>query len=252
MFETTELNARNDRVQTLYRILFMMMTLLLILPVVIILITLASAGIALAYHQQVTELVWIKPQSAWVIWIWHIVSWLVALLMVGLAAIVSFLISQVLFSVIIMDAMSRHTEKMAAPALSASQPDPLLKQFLYLVRQEIPRTTLPVVLTLIIMVIGWATPLAPIVTVLSSAAAIVFLAWDNTDLVPARRLEPFSARFGFLTRNLGFHLGFGLVFLIPGLNMVFLSFAPVGATLWYIENHSRTSSRHPVDNPATM
>lgn len=219
---------------------------------VIILITLASAGIALAYHQQVTELVWIKPQSAWVIWIWHIVSWLVALLMVGLAAIVSFLISQVLFSVIIMDAMSRHTEKMAAPTLSASQPEPLLKQFLYLVRQEIPRTTLPVLLTLIIIVLGWATPLGPIVTALSSAAAIVFLAWDNTDLVPARRLEPFSTRFGFLIRNLGFHLGFGLVFLVPGLNMVFLSFAPVGATLWYIEKDSRTSSHPAVDNPATM
>lgn len=219
---------------------------------VIILITLVSAGIALAYHQQVTELVWIKPQSAWVIWIWHILSWLVALLMVGLAAIVSFLISQVLFSVIIMDVMSRHTEQMAAPAPSASQPEPLLKQFLYLVRQEIPRTTLPVALTLMIMALGWATPLGPIVTVLSSAAAIVFLAWDNTDLVPARRLEPFSARFGFLIRNLGFHLGFGLVFLFPGLNMVFLSFAPVGATLWYIEKDSRKSIHHPVDNSATM
>lgn len=206
---------------------------------VIILFTLASAGIALIYHQEVVGLIWAKPQSVWVIWMWHVVSWLVALLLVGVSTIVSFLISQILFSVIIMDAMSRITEKMIATSVQASQPGPLLKQFFYLVRQEIPRNTLPVLLTLAIMVLGWTTPLGPIVTVLSSAAAIVFLAWDNTDLVPARRLEPFSKRIGFLSRNIGFHLGFGLVFLIPILNIVFLSYAPVGATLWYIENFSR-------------
>lgn len=44
MFETTELNAQNHRVQNLYRVLFMMMTLLLILPVIIILITLIVKG----------------------------------------------------------------------------------------------------------------------------------------------------------------------------------------------------------------
>jgi CysZ protein len=141
-----------------------------------------------------------------------------------------------------MDAMSRITEKMATPTVPASPPGSLLKQFFYLVRQEIPRSTLPVLLTLVILVVGWTTPLGPIVTVLSSAAAIIFLAWDNTDLVPARRMEPFSARFGFLIRNIGFHLGFGLVFLVPGLNIVFLSFAPVGATLWYIENDRRPSA----------
>jgi CysZ protein len=32
-----------------------------------------------------------------------------------------------------------------------------------------------------------------------------------------------------------FHLGFGLPFLVPILNILFLSFAPVGATLYYLE-----------------
>ena len=123
---------------------------------------------------------------------------------------------------------------------TAAEPDASRQgELVYLVRQEIPRNTLPVLLTLVIMVLGWTTPLGPIVTVLSSATAIIFLAWDNTDLVPARRLRPFSKRFAFLLRHLGFHLGFGLVFLIPGLNVVFLSFAPVGGTLWYIEMHNR-------------
>ena len=216
---------------------------------VIVLITIASAAVVLIYHQQITEFIWIKPQSAWVVWLWHVVSWMVALLLVGVSAIVSFLLSQILFSVIIMDSMSRITEKMITRSEQSSQPVSLLKQFFYLVRQEIPRNTLPVLLTLVIMVIGWATPLGPIVTIISSAVAVIFLAWDNTDLVPARRMTSFSRRFRFLIQNIGFHLGFGLLFLVPGLNIVFLAYAPVGATLWYIEN---SADRSTVDNTATM
>lgn len=110
-----------------------------------------------------------------------------------------------------------------------------LDYFLNLLRQEIPRTVIPVLIALVLLILGWLTPLAPVVTVISSLAAATFLAWDNTDLIPARRLEPFGERFKFLLKNLGFHLGFGLWFLIPGLNIIFLSFAPVGATLFYVE-----------------
>ena len=59
------------------------------------------------------------------------------------------------------------------------------------------------------------------------------------DLVPARRLQPFSERFRFLLKTLPFHLGFGLLFLVPVLNILLLSFAPVGATLYYLEHHNR-------------
>lgn len=44
MFDATEINARNDRVQRLFRILFGVMTSLLILPVVLILATLIYKG----------------------------------------------------------------------------------------------------------------------------------------------------------------------------------------------------------------
>lgn len=44
MFEATELNTRNHKVQRLYRILFLTMTVLLILPVLIILTTLIVRG----------------------------------------------------------------------------------------------------------------------------------------------------------------------------------------------------------------
>ena len=72
-------------------------------------------------------------------------------------------------------------------------------------------------------------------TILSTSAAVTFLAWDNTDLVPARRYQPFRKRFQFLIRNLPFHLGVGLLFIIPVFNILSLSFAPVGGTLYYVE-----------------
>ena len=87
------------------------------------------------------------------------------------------------------------------------------------------------------MVIGWLTPLGPVITIFSSAVAVIFLAWDNTDLTPARQLAPFKARFRSLMQSLLFHLGFGLLFLIPVLNILFLSFAPVGATLYHIDKN---------------
>jgi CysZ protein len=46
-------------------------------------------------------------------------------------------------------------------------------------------------------------------------------------------------RFRFLLKTLPFHLGFGLLFLVPALNILLLSFAPVGATLYYLEYHNR-------------
>jgi CysZ protein len=203
--------------------------------VIIVVITLVTAALILEYHQEIFNLIWSRPESKWIVWLWRIVSWLVALLLVGLSAVLSFLISQFLFSVFIMDAMSRITEQRITGGQKASRDVPWYKYFFYLLRQEIPRAVIPVVILMLFMILGWFTPLSPVVTVISSLAAGIFLAWDNTDLVPARRLEPFGSRFKFLLGNVGFHLGFGLWFLIPGLNIVFLSFAPVGATLFYVE-----------------
>jgi len=52
---------------------------------------------------------------------------------------------------------------------------------------------------------------------------------------------PFKKRFKMLSKALSFHLGFGLPFLIPGLNILLLSFAPVGATLYFIEKQKDMS-----------
>jgi CysZ protein len=195
----------------------------------------ALTGLILAYHQDLMSLLWAKPESRWLIWLWHLVSWLASLFLIGLSGIVSFIISQIFFSALVMDHMARITELRIAGTVTEPEKLSLWKSFTSILLQEIPRSVVPLTLSLLILLIGWITPLGPVLTVLSSALAILFLAWDNTDLIPARNLVPFKERFSFLMKTIPFHLGFGLPFLVPILNIVFLAFAPVGATLYYLE-----------------
>ena len=203
--------------------------------VVVIGFTILAAGLALAYHDDILLTLWARPDSWWLLWLWYLASWLIGLLLFGLATVVAYLVAQILFAVVIMDIMSQITERRLSGDVRTGAKMGWVSYFFFLLKQEIPRTILPVLITLLVIVVGWLTPLSPITTVVGSLAAVVFLAWDNTDLVPARRHEAFGARFRFLFRYLAFHLGFGLWFLIPVLNILFLSFAPVGATLFYVE-----------------
>jgi len=134
-----------------------------------------------------------------------------------------------------MDYMSRITEKIILGRKVPFEQGSWINFFFYLIKQEIPRAIIPVVISLIIMLLSLMTPVSPIIIIISSVTAVVFLAWDNTDLIPARRMEPFNVRLKFLRKNLMFHIGFGTLFLIPWLNILFLSFAPVGATLYYLD-----------------
>jgi CysZ protein len=133
-----------------------------------------------------------------------------------------------------MDLMSRITEKMVTK--SVKEPEwPVLRLAIYLTKQEIPRAVIPILFSLLIILLGWITPFGPVLLVISPLVTVVFLAWDNTDIVPARRLIPFKDRFRALMKSIPFHLGFGLIFLFPVINIVFLSFAPVGATLYSLD-----------------
>lgn len=202
----------------------------------VIAITIISATFILSYHQEILNILWSKPESAWVVWLWHVFSWLLSFILVGVSAVISYLVSQILFSVIIMDLMSRITERKMQGKVEEPEKMPMIKLFIYLIRQEVPRTIIPVMISLFLM-LGGLTPIGPVLAILSSCIAAVFLAWDNTDLLPARRLFPFSERFGFLKKSILFHLGFGLPFLIPVLNLIFLSFAPVGATIYHLDRN---------------
>lgn len=204
---------------------------------VVVFITFVSSSLILAYHQEIMAMVWAKPESHWILWAWYLLSWFLAFFLVALAAILSYLISQILFSVVIMDHMSRITEAMVTGCVKEPQNVPILKLFFCLIKQEIPRATLPILLSLLLFFLGWLVPLGGILVLFSTCMAVIFLSWDNTDLTPARRLAPFKTRFYLLLKTIPFHLGFGLLFLIPGLNILSLSFAPVGATLYFLEKN---------------
>jgi len=205
---------------------------------IIFLIMTVLAGLILAYHQDIMNLLWSKPESRWLIWIWHLLSWFVSIFLIVVSGLLSFLFSQVLFSVLIMDLMSRITERKVTGRVKTPEGTSFWKQFISMITQEIPRSFVPLFLSLLIMILGWMTPLGPVVTVLSSGFAVIFLSWDNTDLTPARNQLPFKRRFRFLIKTVLFHLGFGLPFLIPGLNLIFLAFAPVGGTLYYLDKQA--------------
>ena len=203
----------------------------------VIIITIITASLILVYHQEILNLIWIRPESRLFLWLWHLLSWLLSLFLVVLSTVISYLVSQILFCVIIMDTMSRITECLISGQEKEPQKMSFLARLFYLIKQEIPRTIVPVLFCLFIMVFGWLTPLGPVLTFFSSVMAAIFLAWDHSDLVPARRLYPFKTRFKLFYKNLPFHLGFGLLFLIPVVSILFLSFAPVGATQYYIKEH---------------
>jgi CysZ protein len=202
---------------------------------VVFLLTLLLSGLILYWHDEILAMIWENPGEGWLIYVWNILSWLLSLLLAGIAMVVSYIIAQLFFGVFIMDYMSRITERKILGRETSFDQGSWFEFFFYLIRQEIPRAIIPVIITLLITVVGFFTPLGPLILVLSSLAAGTFLAWDNTDLIPARRMLPFGQRINFLKKNLAFHLGFGILFLIPWLNILFLSFAPVGATLYYLD-----------------
>ena len=202
---------------------------------VVILAAIGLSSIVLYNQQDIISMIWTKPESLWIVWLWYMVLWLITLILIVLATVISYLLSQIIFAVVIMDKMSRITENIKMGSVTEQANISYWKQLIFLMKQEIPRAIIPIIILLILSVIGWLTPLGPVLTVVSSIIAVAFLAWDNTDLVPARRFLKFNERFRFFVRNFSFHIGFGLLFLIPFFNILTLSFAPIGATLFYLD-----------------
>ena len=204
--------------------------------VVVIILAILLSGAVFYFHNQLLNFIWEMPESGFFIYLWKIVSWIITIFLASISAIIAYFIAQFLFCVFIMDYMSRKVENIITGKEIYSDDTSYITLFFYLVKQEIPRALLPMILSFIIMFIGFLTPFGSFIAIISSIIAATFLAWDNTDLVPARRMLSFNKRLKYLKKNIMFHIGFGLLFLIPVLNILFLSFAPVGATLYYIEN----------------
>lgn len=210
--------------------------------ILVVFLAVVLAGIILTYRVELTELLWIKPSSPWSVWLWHVLMWFISLFLIAISAILSFLICQILFSAVIMDQMSKITEFRATGGIVQGKKLSLFGSLFHLIKQEIPRMFFPLLLSFLLLLLGWITPFGPLLAIASVLISILFLSWDNTDLVPARRSMTFKKRFRLLLSTIPFHIGFGLPFLIPVFNLLFLSFAPVGATLYYIDRYGKVKN----------
>ncbi len=200
-------------------------------------LAIVSAVLVWEYYQDIFSLLWDRPDTRWILWLWHVLSWIAGLLMFCMAAMVSYLAGQITFGIWIMDLMAQVTERIVTGSAAQPAHSSFFLQLFHLIKQETPRAIFPLALTTLLMIVGWMTPVGPVLAIILPWITALFLAWDNTDLIPARQREPFRERFGFLKKNIIFHIGFGLWFLIPFANVLFLSFAPIGATLYYIDSH---------------
>ncbi len=203
---------------------------------VVILLAFILSGIIFYFHTQLLNFIWKMPESGFLVYLWKVVSWIITILLASISTLLAYFIAQFFFCVFIMDYMSRKVENIITGKEIYPDDTSWTTLFFYLVKQEIPRALIPMFLSIIITILGFLTPFGSIIAVISSIFATTFFAWDNTDLVPARRMFSFKKRFSYLKSNIMFPIGFGLLFLIPLLNILFLSFAPVGATLYYIDN----------------
>ena len=114
--------------------------------VAVIIITVVSASLILVYHQEILNFIWTRPESRWVVWLWHLLSWLLSLFLVVVSSVLSYLVSQILFCVVIMDIMSRITERMVSGEEKEPEKMPFFSQLFFLIKQETPRAIVPVVL----------------------------------------------------------------------------------------------------------
>ncbi len=96
---------------------------------VVAIITILTAGLILVYHQEILNLMWSKPESQWIIWLWYLFSWLLSVVLVGCAIVLSYLVSQIFFSVFIMDLMSKITEKTVTGGIREPNKIPWWQQF---------------------------------------------------------------------------------------------------------------------------
>ena len=170
--------------------------------VIVIFFAIALSGAILYFHEQILNFVWQKPESGLLFYLWKIVSWIVTLFLASISTIVAYFIAQFLFCVFIMDYMSRKVENIITGKEIYPDNTSYFTLFLYLIKQEIPRALLPIIISLVIMFIGFFTPFGSLIAVISSIVAVTFLAWDNTDLVAARRMYPLRKRLMLFRKNI--------------------------------------------------
>ncbi len=201
-------------------------------------LTVVFTWLAVSYNHEIFGLIWQRPETGWARHLWTLLLWLFTLKLIILGTILAYIVSQGVFGALIADHMSQLTQR----ALGfETRPSSMggLKHMVFIVKQEIPRVFVPVLPSVSVMILGWMIPFGFVPVILSGLVTSAFLAWDYTDLVPARELWTFSQRWAFFKKNLLGHIVLGLPFLIPFLNIFLLSLGPVSGTIFFLRTIGR-------------
>jgi CysZ protein len=176
-----------------------------------------------------------------------VIGWIIVAVMTGLAGVVLFILLQPLMNAIFCDRLAEAVEKRVRGS-APSMP------FLPAAGKALAHGLLKLVFYALAFGVGFAlTAITGVGSLVGVGLGAIFLAYDGFDYPLSRRGASFAGKWGYLARNPGLALGFGLgsyvLYLVPLAFLVAPPFSAVGATLAYLEADSRAAARGPKASP---
>lgn len=170
--------------------------------------------------------------------------------MTVLGGVVLFILIQPILSAVFCDRLAEVVEKRVRGSAPTAP-------FFASTGRALVHGLLKLVLYGLALLVGLAlTALTGLGSLVGVGLGAIFLAYDAFDYPLARRGAGFGAKWGYLAKNPGITLGFGLgatlLYLVPLAFFVAPSFNAVGATLVYLDLEAKATARGPSTEPAAQ
>jgi CysZ protein len=170
--------------------------------------------------------------SRYVGWIYWAYAHLVKVLLYVVVLVVMFytfiVVANILASPVYDHLVSRY-QRIYQPDAGPAQAISPVKGTLWVIKEEIKKAGLMLVVPLLLLMVPVIGPL------LGFVVAALFIAWDYVDFSMSKDYPFLRDRIKALWRHKAFLLGFGCPLLVPVLGLVILPFAILGATRLYFD-----------------
>lgn len=202
--------------------------LLLFIPMFLsVLLLLTTWGVFWQYSEQIfTWLLFEKPESWLMIPLFYLAKAFYYVL-VFISGMIMFMLGINILSSPIYEYVSLAVERDLRP--NAEVPELSLLDSIKLVKEEIKKVAFILLVSITILLIPGLNIISPVVTAF-------FIGWELYDFTLARRGLKFKQRLIHVTHNAWSILGFGIWQIIPGVQLLTMPLAVVGATILAIEN----------------
>ena len=165
----------------------------------------------------------------WLYWAYiHLVKVLLYIVILVVMFYTFIVLANILASPVYDYLVSRYQRTYYPDAHAARAISPV-KGILFVMKEEVKKAALMLVIPLLLLLIPVIGPL------LGFVVAALFIAWDYVDFSLSRDYPLLKDRIKALWRHKAFFLGFGCPLLIPLLGLVILPFAILGATRLYFD-----------------